>query len=322
MISIVVCSRSKVLLENLKNDIEHSIGVQYELIVIDNSNNEYDIFKAYNLGVHQCKGNIICFSHEDVKFHSKNWGQKVHNHFKDDDVGMIGVVGCTALPKVPAPWWNNQMINYHLINLIQCWGDRQIPDGGYRKTFCEGKTIDYNNPEPKINLHEAVTLDGLWFCIRKDLFSNISFDELTCPGFHCYDIDISLQVGQFKKVAVVYDILIEHFSLGTLSQGWFLASLAFNKKWEGSLPKVLNNYDKQTYIQYEIECLLTFAYWMQSANFNDALIKETIKYYLILIERNNSLEYSILKRWSKYGYTLTRFIIKINKVLNSIIKNA
>jgi hypothetical protein len=51
MISIVICARANDINEALKENIQNTIGVPYELIVIDNGKNEYSIFSAYNKGV-------------------------------------------------------------------------------------------------------------------------------------------------------------------------------------------------------------------------------------------------------------------------------
>ena len=317
MISIVVCSRDASLAKDLERSIVETIGIEFELILIDNSLNKYNIFQAYNEGVERSSGDILCFSHEDVRFHTQDWGHKVVSHFQDADLGMIGVIGGTALPKVPAPWWNSQLINIHLYNIIQQHGNRKPVETPFKKIINEGLTRDYKNPNPERIIQEAVAIDGMWFCIRKDLFKFIKFDEQTYPGFHCYDIDTSLQVGQYKKVAVVYDILIEHFSLGTLSEGWFKASIAFNKKWQSTLPKIVNTYNEKLYNHYEILNLITFAYWMQSAKFKDSFVSKTIREYLNFIKKEDSKEYYILKYWARYGYQTTRGLMKIVKLFKS-----
>jgi hypothetical protein len=55
------------------------------------------------------------------------------------------------------------------------------------------------------------------------------FDE-ELPGFHLYDIDFSLRVGQRYKVAVSYDIIIEHFSEGAFSNEWLISNIKYHNK--------------------------------------------------------------------------------------------
>lgn len=105
MISIVICSRNPGIGDALRKNIEETIGVPYELIVVDNSRNEYSIFTAYNLGVSRCNFDIICFMHDDILYRSDRWGAVTLNHFKDSTVGMIGVGGSRYLSRIPSIWW-------------------------------------------------------------------------------------------------------------------------------------------------------------------------------------------------------------------------
>ena len=51
MISIIICSRFQSISKELKDNIENTVGVVHEIICIDNSKSQYDIFSAYNEGV-------------------------------------------------------------------------------------------------------------------------------------------------------------------------------------------------------------------------------------------------------------------------------
>ena len=51
MISIIICSRFQSISKKLKDNIENTVGVVHEIICIDNSKSQYDIFSAYNEGV-------------------------------------------------------------------------------------------------------------------------------------------------------------------------------------------------------------------------------------------------------------------------------
>jgi hypothetical protein len=93
MISLVICSAHKKISEALVNNITESIGVQHEIVYIDNHDNRHSIFSAYNEGVARCKYPYICFIHEDVFFHSHNWGGKLINHLQTPNVGICGLAG-------------------------------------------------------------------------------------------------------------------------------------------------------------------------------------------------------------------------------------
>ena len=92
-ISIIICSRTKKLTPVFLENIEKTVGVDYELIVIDNSENKYSIFEAYNLGIKKSKGEVLCFMHDDVLFHTNNWGNILQTIFnKNELIGLIGIL--------------------------------------------------------------------------------------------------------------------------------------------------------------------------------------------------------------------------------------
>ena len=216
MISCVVCSRNLELSRELKENIVNTVGCPYELIVIDNSSNEYTIFSAYNEGVSRSKGDIVCFLHEDILFHSIGWGVEVINAFKNEDIGLIGVIGSQFLPNKIASWWLCQTTVGHILQ-----GDNGV-NGKYYVT-------DIGNEVNEMT--DVVVVDGLWFCIRRDLLQMCKFDTGTYNSFHCYDVDICMQVlFNEKRVVVVPNILIEHRSMGNvLGDYYYNLELFYNK---------------------------------------------------------------------------------------------
>ncbi len=223
MISIIICHRNKAYLDAVSASIAETIGVPYELVVVDNTQNEYSIFSAYNEGVLRSQFEICCFSHEDITFHTKDWGHKVLAHFADSKTGMIGLTGGLMIPAVPAAWWYNFHEGLCAVSLIE---RRELPEPEYH----------YLNPWSEQPRTEAAMADGLWFCIRRSLFDKIRFDEVTFAGFHLYDADISMQVRQYAKLYVVYDILVQHYSHGPTHKNYYLNLIAFTRKWQAQLP--------------------------------------------------------------------------------------
>lgn len=229
MISIVICSRTVEADENLLINIEEHIGsVVYEVINIDNSENRYDIFQAYNIGVQKAQYPILCFMHDDILFHSYDWGSYVIDHFEDEQLGMLGVGGPRFLSRVPSIWWASNAHNKYSPSACQYSIDTE------RNT----KVSIYQKIQPVDNLQiEVVALDGLFFCIRKSLFETVSFDEITYHGFHFYDLDISMQIRSAGfKICVIYDVLLEHISAGQLNLEWLRSARLFYRKWKERLP--------------------------------------------------------------------------------------
>jgi len=220
MISIIICSINKKLLNDLALNISKSIGIPCELIIIDNNIEKLSITKAYNKSAKQAKYNYLCFIHEDIIFHTNNWGQKLINILKNKDIGLVGVSGTIFKSQFPVNW--SVLPNYCFrSNAIQHFNG--IP-----------KNVS-NNPNNNL-LTEVAVVDGLFLALTKDKFHKFNFDEELLRGFHLYDIDLSIRIGQKYKVVVTHEILIEHFSTGNRDINWYNDSLIWHKKHKEKLP--------------------------------------------------------------------------------------
>lgn len=238
MISIIICSRKQDIPSTLKQNIVATIKCKYELIVIDNSQCQYNIFQAYNEGVRRSKGEILCFMHDDILFHTNDWGNIIERTFAENThIGAIGIAGAHIVVDAPAPMWSFQQVSTcklftfdpDYLTYAHNGGDNET--GGYwfgNQLYAEGK-----------GMVEVANIDGLWMCIRRPLFDAIRFDEETYSGFHCYDADISMQINAANyKIVVSNEILIEHASPGQLDADYFDAANRWYAKWRGYLPIV------------------------------------------------------------------------------------
>lgn len=223
MISIIICSIHDRIPPKLEDNIAATIGCDYELLCIDNSSNLYNIFQAYNRGVEMAKGDILCFMHDDILFLDQGWGLKVMHHLSED-VGVIGVIGNHLLPNCPASWWTTSLRSGNVI----------------QRSRSDNRNINIlfdKYRQPNLSYTDVVTVDGLWFCMPKSIFSQVKFDEDTYDGFHCYDTDICMQVLQCKlSIRAVFNIPIAHYSIGSLSKDFFQQRRLWYKKWEKKLP--------------------------------------------------------------------------------------
>jgi GT2 family glycosyltransferase len=231
MISIIICSRTASISDELTQNIDQTIGIPYELVIIDNSDNLYSIFSAYNEGVKRSKYEVLCFMHDDIIFKTKDWGMKVMNRFNAPKLGAIGVAGSPYYAILPGAWWS----------------------GGYICQSIYGEQELAYQPNQD-NALPVVVLDGVWFCVRKSLFIKIRFDDTTYNGFHYYDMDFSLQIQQTGyKLLSVYDISIQHSS-GKLDTIWLNNAILLQKKWENNLPIFSEKlpYFKEVTIEYAV----------------------------------------------------------------------
>jgi hypothetical protein len=243
MLSLITCSRQSDISPQLRDNIAATIGVPYEVIVMDNSDNRYSIFEAYNEGVRRSRYPFVLFMHDDILYHTADWGKKLLAHFEDKKVGAVGVAGTPYLSQMPGGWWMNGMGHLYLLQ-----SSKGQPEPEMQDIFPEGSERE-----------EVVVLDGVWFCIRKQLFEQISFDEQNFKGFHFYDADISLQVFEAGyKLLCIRDILIHHLSMGTLDQRWEDSAWIFYKKWKHKLPLATVHYPYAHQCQIEQRSIQEF----------------------------------------------------------------
>lgn len=229
MISIVICSRQKQIAESLRTNIDQTIGVAYEVVWIDNSQNNYTIFSAYNKGVQLARFDYICFMHEDIVFHSTDWGKQVVQSLSAQKVGAIGVIGGCYVGKMSLSWYSHPEC---------CRGE--ILQGVVR-----GKTYSTYR-ESFGNAGCVCSVDGLWMCMRKELFDQnlVAWDETLYSGFHLYDFDMCMQLHQRGlNVEVLSGISIEHRSLGTKNTVFYDEVLKFHKKWDAFLPLIAHGFE-------------------------------------------------------------------------------
>lgn len=220
MISLVICSRTGDLDSNFKRNIDKSIGCQYELIVIDNSENFHSIFEAYNIGIERSKGGIICFLHDDIIFHTSEWGLYLENCFsRYADLGLLGVAGAKIKTKMPSAWWDCPE-EFKTIHIIQHKNAK--------------KSLRFTGFHEHTTEEEVAVIDGVFMAMRKN--STFRFNE-KLNGFHNYDLNISLeQIINGNRIMVTKNILIEHFSSGSINENWFLTTDEIHKLYSNNLP--------------------------------------------------------------------------------------
>jgi glycosyltransferase involved in cell wall biosynthesis len=223
MLSIIICSRTQTVSDKLSENILNTVGCEHELIVIDNSENAYSIFEAYNLGIDNSTGDYLCFIHDDILFHTNCWGNVIQGIFnRDQQIGLIGVAGAKSKTKMPSLWWSCPKED-KIASIIQ-----HIPDR---------ETERWKSGFGKESLIEVVAIDGVFMVLRKD--DRIRFNsEMT--GFHNYDLNLSFECKKLGySIMVTNEMLIEHFSLGTIKDEWVDSSYQLYRLYKNDWPLVL-----------------------------------------------------------------------------------
>lgn len=217
MLSIIISSYQPEFYSALKKNIAETIGIPYEIIKIDNPN-LMGICEAYNKGASLSKYDYLLFVHEDVIFHTNNWGGVIVDIFNEDEnVGLIGVAGSKVKTKAPSGWWSCPE-NYKVINILQ-----HVNSKVEKWDFGENEKVT-----------EVAAIDGVFMITKKT--ADLYFDE-RLKGFHNYDLFLSTFIKRKnEKIVVTKDILIEHFSNGNVNFDWFKKALTFYKLYKKNLP--------------------------------------------------------------------------------------
>ena len=72
--------------------------------------------------------------------------------------------------------------------------------------------------------------------VRKEVWKAYPFDEKMLTGFHCYDVDFSLQIAVSKRyrnyVCCSPEVQVEHLSEGNYNRNWCQDTVRmYNRKW-------------------------------------------------------------------------------------------
>lgn len=282
MISIIICSRASQINQLLFQNIKETIGCDFDLIVIDNSKKIYSIFEAYNIGIKKSKGNYWCFVHDDILFHTQNWGQEIKKIFEnDEEVGLVGIAGSKIKTRMPSAWFDcdeslkvNSLIQHFNSDKVKLW------ERGWK---------DKRNEEVSV-------IDGVFMVGKKD--NSIKFsEELT--GFHNYDLNLSLAYKNADyKVIVTRNVLIEHFSIGKIDKSWYISALQFDAEYGKYLPLIVTDTISQADFKLqELKNGTTFCLYLV----NNDLKLEAIKYWIKLIR---------LKPMSKFHLHFIKLLLK------------
>lgn len=244
MISIIICSINSENAIRVRKNIELTIGVPYQIILIDNSVNNRPLCEVYNRAIPEAEYDIVCLLHEDLLVKTIGWGKVIQKCFLNPEIGLLGVAGAYYYSMPPISWYGTEEKEENV--LMNARPGIDPPELLHHTRFPENK------------LTEVIVADGVFMVLRKKIFDTISFDEQLLKHFHGYDMDLSLQVLQTHKIFVTKEIFIEHFSKGTHDKNWFEALRKVADKWEKKLPVYLPFYSKQDIKKLNSVALLEF----------------------------------------------------------------
>jgi hypothetical protein len=294
MISVIISSADPAQLKQITDNVTQTIGVQFEIIAINNSDGKKGICEVYNKGANNARFGILCFMHEDIIIKTQNWGAILYKIFKNDtNIGLVGVAGAAYKSLSPSPWSGYGIDTKH-INLLQ----------SYKHQLTEAQLL-YRNPQ-NVKLATVACIDGVFMCTTKNVFSDHKFDEDTFKGFHIYDVDFSLNIGQTYKVSVTFDILLNHLSEGSYNKAWLLDNLKLHEKWKNILPVNIENLSLKQQLFIEKVTFKAFVKFLQEFNMPVNMA------YKMLWE-NKRFRKLYFRLFLKLNYYLLKLSVGINK---------
>lgn len=213
MLSIIISSYQPQFYNALEKNISETCGIDYEIIKIENPGT-MSITHAYNQGALKAKFPYLLFLHEDVIFHSKDWGNKLVKHLKNEQIGIVGIAGSSYIPTAPSGWHIPSDHHNH-VHIIQNIKDRSNP--APLSTFKNGEISK-----------KTLAVDGVFMAVKKANIPNPIFNK-NVIGFHGYDLDFSLRTAKKFQNIIIADILLEHFSPGKPDQSLFENNIKIRK---------------------------------------------------------------------------------------------
>lgn len=188
-ISVVSVINNRTIYENmLLKSLKMQIGIDYEIIEIDNCNKQFDsLTTAWNYSVKKGRGEYFLFCHPDVCFVTENSLKEI-------------VEKCIKI--------NTKNTSFLI------FGGAGVKESGQGyMTFVHGESKIGGNDKNMI-YEEVQTIDACCFLIKKEAFDIEMFsDYLT--GFHMCIEDYCLKLKKYGYKVAVIPMNIWHLSTGT-----------------------------------------------------------------------------------------------------------
>ena len=106
-------------------------------------------------------GDVLCFVHQDIFFMSADVVQRIERYFFDNELQLLGLAG--------------------------------INDAGVVLSNLKYKSDDQYITKNQLTVKSpCVSLDECCIFVKKSLFLDVRFDEITCAHWHLYAVDLCL----------------------------------------------------------------------------------------------------------------------------------
>lgn len=172
-ISVVVCSPDEDRFAAVCAEYRQALaGGAFEIIRIADARS---LAEGYNRGLAQAAGDIVIFSHDDIRLLSPAFRAELTAALQEFDI--VGVAGATRLA---GPKWTSS------------------PPEQRRQLVCypplvagPGFVCAIDGPLASRWHGDIQCLDGLFLAARRAAIADLPFDETRYDGFHFYDLDFT-----------------------------------------------------------------------------------------------------------------------------------
>ncbi len=170
-----------------------SQNVDYELIVLDNSNHKFNsASQALNYGSRISKGDILIFSHQDIFLKRIDELDRFAKTIDNCCVGTI--IGTQGVKEPKKKYYSNITAGIKFDSRI---------------------IGDYNE-----KLYEVSCVDEGFFGMKRKTWDMLKFNEKLCDNWHLYTVEMCLHTRKKGNKVYVYPSQLHHFSMGTISLGY------------------------------------------------------------------------------------------------------
>lgn len=172
------------------------------------------MYDGYARGFAQCNGDIVVFSHDDVRIARDDFAARLADALAAADV--VGVAGTTL------------MSGPSLLGAGHPQLHGAISHGAADSRPCEFGVLSLCGPR----IADAQALDGVFIAARRNWIERIGFDAARFDGFHFYDLDFSYRSHLAgARVAIACDLALVHASRGTRDARYAAAQRQFAAKF-------------------------------------------------------------------------------------------
>jgi hypothetical protein len=211
-LSVVIVSRDDQRFGEVSAQYESTFaGWPHERVRVRDATSMYD---GYARGYAQCSGELVVFSHDDIRFCVPDFAARLVETMAEADVA--GVAGTTKVSG-PAVLWSGHP---HVHGAIT---HKAPTDVSYELAL-----ISMQGPR----IRNAQALDGVFIAARREWVDRVGFDTRRIPGFHLYDLDFSYRAYRAgARLTIACDLGLVHRSRGNFDAEWNSARAAFAAKF-------------------------------------------------------------------------------------------